>query len=89
LEIGLPPAEQQFPVLVLDPDDAGAFLPAALLAPGRQPSRGQEVRDEDVAGLSPLGFKHVNFLGRYSFTAPTLGPLRQLRGPSADNEDDE
>jgi hypothetical protein len=42
-----------------------------------------------VAGLSPLGFKHVNFLGRYSFTAPTLGPLRQLRGPSADNEDDE
>jgi hypothetical protein len=30
----------------------------------------QEVRDEDVARLSPLDFKHVNFLGRYSFTAP-------------------
>jgi hypothetical protein len=32
-----------------------------------------------VARLSPLGFKRVNFLGRHSFTAPTLGPLRQLR----------
>ena len=50
----------------------------------------QEVRDVDVARLSPLGFKHLNFLGRYSFTAPPAGPLRQLRDPSEpDDEDDE
>ena len=29
-----------------------------------------EVRDEDVARLSPLGFEHINMLGRYAFTLP-------------------
>jgi hypothetical protein len=49
-----------------------------------------EVRDEDVARLSPLGFKHLNFLGRYSFTAPQIGSLRELRDPGEpDDEDDD
>jgi len=30
-KIGLPRAEQQFPVLVLDPDGAGTFMPAGLM----------------------------------------------------------
>ena len=50
---------------------------------------GQEVRDEDVARLSPLGFKHLNFLGRYSFTAPQKGPLRQLRDPGEPDDDED
>ena len=25
------------------------------------------MRDEDVARLSPLGFKHINMLGRYTY----------------------
>jgi hypothetical protein len=28
---------------------------------------GEEVRDEDVARLWPLGWEHINLLGRYSF----------------------
>jgi TnpA family transposase len=53
---------------------------------------GHEIVDEDVARLSPLRHKHVNFLGRYSFTAS--GPhdqLRRLRDPNAadpDTDDD-
>jgi hypothetical protein len=35
---------------------------------------GYPVREEDVARLSQLGFKHMNFLGRYAFT---------LRGPDS------
>ena len=31
---------------------------------------GFDVRDEDVARLSPLGFDHINMLGRYAFTLP-------------------
>jgi hypothetical protein len=50
---------------------------------------GQEVRDDDVAGLSPLGFKHLNFLGRYSYAAASLGPLRQLRDLSEPDDRDE
>jgi hypothetical protein len=30
-------------------------------------AEGIEVRPEDVARLSPLGSKHINFLGQYSF----------------------
>src|SRR3954447_12385808 len=33
-------------------------------------AEGYEVLPEDVARLSPLGFKHVNMLGRYAFTLP-------------------
>ena len=47
-------------------------------------AEGHEVRPEGVARLSPLGFKHVNMLGRYAFTLPDTvarGELRPLRDP--------
>ncbi len=47
---------------------------------------GFEVRDEDVARLSPLRSAHINVLGRYSFELPEfvrLGALRELHQPSA------
>jgi hypothetical protein len=46
---------------------------------------GFEVRDEDVARLSPLGHDHINMLGRYTFTLPqriARGELRPLRNPT-------
>lgn len=46
--------------------------------------QGVEVRDEDVARLSPLGFEHINLLGRYKFGLPPelrRGELRPLREP--------
>ena len=49
-------------------------------------SEGSEVRIEDIARLSPLGLKHINMLGRYTFTLPDLvtrGELRPLRDPRA------
>ena len=49
-------------------------------------SEGFEVRDEDVARLSPLGHEHINVLGRYTFTLPepiANGELRPLRDPTA------
>jgi hypothetical protein len=42
---------------------------------------GWSVCDEDIARLSPLGFCHINFLGRYTFSYLELGALRQLRDP--------
>nr|WP_238361934.1 transposase [Actinopolymorpha pittospori] len=49
---------------------------------------GFDVRDEDVARLSPFVRHHINMLGRYSFQPPDLpGGLRPLRHPgSADDE---
>ena len=47
-------------------------------------AEGFDVRDEDVARLSPLGFDHINMLGRYAFTLPDMvarGELRPLRDP--------
>lgn len=50
-------------------------------------ARGFPVRDEDAARLSPLGYAHINVLGRYSFPKPDDGPqLRPLRDP--DNSKD-
>jgi len=53
-------------------------------------AEGFDVRDEDVARLSPLGFDHINMLGRYAFTLPDMvarGELRPLRDPRIrDNE---
>jgi hypothetical protein len=44
--------------------------------------QGYPVRDEDAARLSPLGYAHINMLGRYSFPKPGTGPqLRPLRDP--------
>jgi hypothetical protein len=50
---------------------------------------GYLVRDEDVARLAPLGFHHVNFLGRYVFTPPELRWVRPLRDPVAGDDEDE
>ena len=53
-------------------------------------AEGFDVRDEDVARLSPLGFEHINMLGRYAFTLPDAvarGELRPLRDPAATNSD--
>lgn len=55
-------------------------------------AEGYEVRPEDVARLSPLGFRHVNMLGRYAFTLPEFvarGELRPLRDPKTADPDDE
>lgn len=54
---------------------------------------GHEIRDEDIARLSPLKHRDLKLLGRYSFTAtvPAAGALRPLRnpdGPELDDDDD-
>lgn len=52
-------------------------------------TEGYDVRDEDVARLSPLGSEHINMLGRYAFTLPepvARGELRPLRDPAAHDE---
>ena len=54
-------------------------------------AEGFDVRDEDVARLSPLGFDHINMLGRYAFTLPdkvARGELRPLRDPSLADGDE-
>lgn len=46
-----------------------------------------EVLDEDLARLSPLEHRNVNFLGQYSFAfseAVAKGRLRPLRDPGED-----
>ena len=43
------------------------YMDAAL---GQLRAEGFDVRDEDVARLSPLGHEHINMLGRYAFTLP-------------------
>ena len=48
-------------------------------------AQGHEVRPADVARLSPLGFKHVNMLGRYAFTLPdTVARRAQASARSED-----
>jgi hypothetical protein len=63
------------------------YMDAALI---QLRASGFDVRDEDVARLSPLGFDHINMLGRYAFILPdsiARGELRPLRDPQ--NTDDE
>jgi len=53
-------------------------------------AEGHEVRDEDMARLSPLGFDHINMLGRYAFILPDAvaqGKLRPLRDPTIPDND--
>lgn len=50
-------------------------------------AEGFDIRDEDVARLSPFVRHHINMLGRYSFQLPDLpGGLRPLRDPDAAEE---
>ncbi|WNI19679.1 Tn3 family transposase [Streptomyces sp. ITFR-21] len=45
-------------------------------------ANGHEVREEDVARVSPFVRHHINMLGRYSFALPEIpGGLRPLRDP--------
>lgn len=48
-------------------------------------AEGHDIREEDIARLSPLKHKNLHLLGRYSFTAstPAAGALRPLRDPDA------
>jgi hypothetical protein len=51
-------------------------------------AEGYEVKPEDVARLTPLGYAHFNFLGRYSFNLAepvAKGNLRPLRDPNDRN----
>ncbi|MEU6651974.1 Tn3 family transposase [Streptomyces sp. NPDC046900] len=49
---------------------------------------GFDIRDEDVARLSPFVRHHINMLGRYSFQLPELpGGLRPLRNREAIDEE--
>jgi hypothetical protein len=46
----------------------------------------------DVARLSPLGHRHINFQGRYSFAlaeSVAQGALRPLRNPSDSSDEEE
>jgi len=50
---------------------------------------GQELKLEDLARLSPLGYKHINMLGRYYFSlAEPLKhrELRPLRDPNTPDD---
>ncbi|WUX47945.1 transposase [Streptomyces sp. NBC_01435] len=53
-------------------------------------AEGHDIRDEDIARLSPLKHKNLNCSGRYNFTAsqPVDG-LRPLRDPDAVDLDDD
>ena len=47
---------------------------------------GMDIRDDDIAHLSPLIWRHLNFLGRYDFSLPDAvmnGDLRPLRNPTS------
>jgi TnpA family transposase len=58
------------------------YMDAAI---GQLRQDGFDVRDEDVARLSPLVHQHINMLGRYAFTLPEpviRGELRPLRDPA-------
>jgi hypothetical protein len=50
-------------------------------------AEGIDVDPHDVARLSPLMHKHINFLGRYAFALPepiAKGQLRPLRTPTSE-----
>lgn len=39
-------------------------------------AEGHEVRNEDVARLSPLAYEHINMLGGYTLSVPRGGDAR-------------
>jgi len=47
---------------------------------------GMDAQDEDIRHISPLTWRHLNFLGRYDFSLPDTvrnGNLRPLRNPTS------
>jgi TnpA family transposase len=66
------------------------YQDAAVTHLRENPPKDRQVLDEDVARLSPLGHRHLNVHGRYSFTAsqPSKG-LRPLRDPEMPADDEE
>lgn len=58
-------------------------------------SRGMTVLSEDIERLSPLGYDHINLLGRYTFSLPedirqgAFHPLRALEETEAEHPDEE
>jgi hypothetical protein len=51
---------------------------------------GFEVLEEDIARISPLQHRHINFLGRYSFAVTEQlekGELRELHTPDDDYQE--
>ena len=54
-------------------------------------AQGYQVREEDMARLSPFVSTHLGVHGAYSFVLPDLasGAIRELRDPDATDEDDE
>ena len=64
------------------------YMDAALV---QHRAEGFDVRPEDVARLSPLGYDHINMLGRYAFILPdgiAHGELRPLRDSAAASHDE-
>ena len=60
------------------------YIQAALDQLARE---GWDVSPLDIARISPLTFKHINFLGRYAFDLPQAvaeGALRPLRNPNSE-----
>lgn len=60
------------------------YIQAAI---GQLTQEGWNISDADIARISPLLFKHINFLGRYAFNLPPAikdGALRPLRNPSSE-----
>jgi hypothetical protein len=50
-------------------------------------AKGTKIKPEDLARLSPLGYQHINMLGRYSFALPESvqkGELRSFHKPFAE-----
>ncbi|MFD8916088.1 Tn3 family transposase [Streptomyces sp. NPDC059575] len=65
------------------------YLDAAV---ARLRAEGHDIKDEDVARLSPLKDRHINFLGRYLFNIKASGPgqgLRPFRDPEAVEDDED
>lgn len=66
------------------------FYMEAALAQLR--AEGSKVNAEDLARLSPLGYEHINFLGRYSFALAepiARGEWRPLRTPEEISDRDD
>ena len=52
-------------------------------------AQGVSSDNADIAHLSPLTWRHINFLGRYDFALPKSvanGDLRPLRNPTSEGD---